>query len=97
MPIVWYDGSLCVQAVGQAVQQAEQVINDPKAFFGGPRLEDALRDYLAEAAQDVDAPQCQTFKKRKRGKTNRCAAALRQVVNLFCCILLLPQHSCNGS
>ena len=66
-----------MQAVQQAVEQAEQVKDDPEAFFGGPRLEDAQRDRLLEADQDVDAPECQRFKRRRMGKTDPCAAALR--------------------
>ena len=58
---------LCVQAVQQAVQQAQQVKDDAEAFFGGPRLEDAQRDHLFEADHGVDAPDCQPFKRRKKG------------------------------
>ena len=65
-----------MQAVQQALQQAEQVQDDPEAFFGGPRLEDAQRERLLEAEQDVDAPECQPFKRRKMSKTYPCAAAL---------------------
>ena len=64
----------------QVMYPAQQVQEDPQAFFQVPSLEDALKNHLPEADSDGDTPTWPPPKKRKAEPINRCAAALHLAV-----------------